>query len=159
MTRSVEAAAPGAVAAKSLQSKSKKWTPVEPLPEEISIDSLKQTVVLPALVRGNDDDDVVVQQTVLQDFVLGKNIHGTCLEITEPEMDDEVTGDRDAYMAGILARYRKTLVEKTKYHLGTSALQIVFLLHSLYRSSFTFQCFLFDNRFTFHHPCALLSCF
>lgn len=49
---------------------------------------------------------------------MGRNVHGSCLEITEPEMDDEVTGEKDAYMAGVLARYRKTLVEKTKYHLG-----------------------------------------
>jgi hypothetical protein len=40
------------------------------------------------------------------------------LEITEPEMDDEITGEKDAYMASVLSRYRKTLVEKTKYHLG-----------------------------------------
>ncbi|KAG0578732.1 hypothetical protein M758_4G043000 [Ceratodon purpureus] len=116
MTRTVEAAS--AVVERSF---SKKWAPtsqpVEPLPEEIPFESLQ--TVLPALVNGQDGeagDDVVVEQT--QDFVLGKNIHGTCLEITEPEVDDEVTGDRDAYMAGVLARYRKTLVEKTKYHLG-----------------------------------------
>jgi histidine decarboxylase len=86
--------------------------------EEIPLDSLK--TVLPALVSGQERDaageDVVVEQT--KNFVLGKNVHGTCLEITEPGVDDDVTGDRDAYMAGILARYRKTLVEKTKYHLG-----------------------------------------
>ena len=120
MTRTVEAAS--AVVERSF---SKKWAPtsqpVEPLPEEIPFESLQ--TVLPALVNGQDGeagDDVVVEQT--QDFVLGKNIHGTCLEITEPEVDDEVTGDRDAYMAGVLARYRKTLVEKTKYHLGVHAI-------------------------------------
>ncbi|CAM6104716.1 unnamed protein product [Calypogeia fissa] len=51
-------------------------------------------------------------------LVLGKNFHELSLAITEPEMDDEVTGDKEAYMAGVLARYRKTLVERTKYHLG-----------------------------------------
>jgi len=116
----VEAAAPKKVNVE--KSFSKNWTPVLPaeqLPEEILFDSLKKTV-LPALVNGQNGeagDDVVMEQT--KDFVLGKNIHGTCLEITEPEMDDEVTGDREAYMAGVLSRYRKTLVEKTKYHLGT----------------------------------------
>lgn len=105
-------------------SKSKKWTllsqPAEALPEEIPVESFK--TILPGLVNGQSEEaekDVVVEQT--KNFVLGKNIHGTCLEITEPEMDDDVTGDRDAYMAGILARYRKTLVEKTKFHLGTHA--------------------------------------
>lgn len=121
MTRTVEAAS----VVGGEKSFSKKWSPAsspgEPLPEEISFDSLK--TVLPALVNGQNGeagDDVMVEQT--QEFVLGKNIHGTCLEITEPEVDDEVTGDRDAYMAGILARYRKTLVEKTKYHLGAHAI-------------------------------------
>lgn len=80
----------------------------EPLPEEIPLDSLKS--VLPALVDGHVDHR--------KDFVLGRNMHSSCLEITEPEMDDEVTGEKDAYMAGVLSRYRKTLVEKTKYHLG-----------------------------------------
>lgn len=92
------------------------------LPEEIPFDSLKS--VLPPLVSRQDEEpaeDVVVEQT--NNFVLGKNVHGTCLEITEPGVDDEVTGDRDAYMAGILARYRKTLVEKTKYHLGGFSLR------------------------------------
>lgn len=83
----------------------------EPLPEEIPLDSLKS--VLPALVDGHVKDH-------RKDFVLGRNIHSSCLEITEPEMDDEVTGEKDAYMAGVLSRYRKTLVEKTKYHLGAS---------------------------------------
>ncbi|CAK9233000.1 unnamed protein product [Sphagnum jensenii] len=51
-------------------------------------------------------------------IVLGKNMHESSLEIREPEMDDEVTGEMDAHMAAVLARYRKTLVERTKFHLG-----------------------------------------
>lgn len=51
-------------------------------------------------------------------IVLGKNVHTTCLDVTEPEADDESTGDKDAYMASVLARYRKTLIERTKHHLG-----------------------------------------
>ncbi|XP_075509447.1 serine decarboxylase-like [Primulina tabacum] len=53
-----------------------------------------------------------------REIVLGKNVHTTCLEVTEPDADDESTGDKEAYMASILARYRKTLVERTKHHLG-----------------------------------------
>ncbi|KAK3030360.1 hypothetical protein RJ639_038316 [Escallonia herrerae] len=52
------------------------------------------------------------------EMVLGRNVHTTCLSVTEPDEDDESTGDKDAYMAGVLARYRKTLVERTKHHLG-----------------------------------------
>lgn len=53
-----------------------------------------------------------------RDIVLGKNVHTTCHAVTEPEANDEQTGDKDAYMAGVLARYRKTLIERTKHHLG-----------------------------------------
>lgn len=51
-------------------------------------------------------------------IVLGRNVHTSCFEISEPEDDDEVTGEREAYMAGVLARYRKSLLERTKHHLG-----------------------------------------
>ncbi|CAA6660522.1 unnamed protein product [Spirodela intermedia] len=40
------------------------------------------------------------------------------LRITEPEADEELTGDREAYMASVLAKYRRNLVERTKHHLG-----------------------------------------
>ncbi|KAG2314627.1 hypothetical protein Bca4012_065405 [Brassica carinata] len=53
-----------------------------------------------------------------REMVLGRNVHTTCLAVTEPESNDEFTGDKEAYMASVLARYRKTLVERTKYHLG-----------------------------------------
>lgn len=53
-----------------------------------------------------------------REIVLGRNVHTTCLEVTEPDVDDEVTGEREAYMASVLARYRKSLVERTKHHLG-----------------------------------------
>ena len=53
-----------------------------------------------------------------REMVLGRNVHTTSLAVTEPESNDEFTGDKEAYMASVLARYRKTLVERTKYHLG-----------------------------------------
>lgn len=57
-------------------------------------------------------------------FALGKDIHKTCLAITEPKLDDEVTGDRVVYMAGVLAPYYEKLVEKTKHFVGTPPLLI-----------------------------------
>jgi len=51
-------------------------------------------------------------------IVLGRNIHTMCLEVSEPDIDDEVTGEREAYMASVLAKYKKSLSERTKYHLG-----------------------------------------
>ncbi|XLR44511.1 hypothetical protein HN51_028637, partial [Arachis hypogaea] len=48
----------------------------------------------------------------------GKNVHTLCLEVTEPDADDEITGERDAYMASVLSKYKKSLTERTKHHLG-----------------------------------------
>ncbi|KAJ6685248.1 hypothetical protein OIU79_015334 [Salix purpurea] len=53
-----------------------------------------------------------------REIVLGRNVHTTCLEVTEPEANDEFTGDKEAYMASVLARYRKNLMERTQHHLG-----------------------------------------
>ncbi|XP_008781392.2 serine decarboxylase 1 [Phoenix dactylifera] len=53
-----------------------------------------------------------------REIVLGRNVHKLCFAINEPEADDEVTGEREAYMASVLARYRKSLIERTKHHLG-----------------------------------------
>ncbi|GAA0160521.1 hypothetical protein LIER_43523 [Lithospermum erythrorhizon] len=70
-----------------------------------------------------------------REMVMGRNVHTTCLEVTEPEDDDDSTGDKEAHMAAVLARYRKTLVERTKHHLGHAfflfILPIGFRLYSL----------------------------
>ncbi|BBN18075.1 serine decarboxylase [Marchantia polymorpha subsp. ruderalis] len=102
--------------------------PVASLPEDIPLDALK--VICPSDLgkeissSSEDEADVVTKangaasKVDSDTLVLGKNFHDFCLTITEPEFDDDVTGEKDAYMAGVLARYRKTLVERTKYHLG-----------------------------------------
>lgn len=97
----------------------------EALPDEISLDCLKN--VLPRLENdpGNGGCDA---RKDIKNFVLGKNMHGSSLEITEPDHDDEVTGEKDAYMASVLDRYRKSLTEKSKYHLGTQALTFALIL-------------------------------
>ena len=88
------------------------------LPDEISVDSLKS--VLPPMEAGQSGSgNGHVKDS--KNFVLGRDMHSSSLEITEPEHDDEVTGEKDAYMASVLARYRKSLTEKTKYHLGAEA--------------------------------------
>lgn len=68
---------------------------------------------VPPVVESNGEDG-----QSRREIVLGKNVHTMCLEVTEPDADDESTGDKEAYMASVLARYRKTLVERTKHHLG-----------------------------------------
>jgi hypothetical protein len=51
-------------------------------------------------------------------FVMGRNMHGSCLQITEPELNDKETGEKEAYMSAVLAQYKEILVERTKFHLG-----------------------------------------
>lgn len=74
----------------------------------------------PVAVNGeaNGDHSEGKRERERREIVLGKNVHTTCLDVTEPDADDESTGDKDAYMASVLARYRKTLIERTKHHLG-----------------------------------------
>lgn len=99
---------------------SKKWpapdmSPLaEPLPDEIPLLSLK-TVQLPTCHMYGQNGKPV-QKT--KGSVLGKAVHGTGLEITEPEIDAELTGELEAYMASILAWYVETVVEKSKCHLA-----------------------------------------
>ncbi|KAK7412107.1 hypothetical protein VNO78_03554 [Psophocarpus tetragonolobus] len=93
---------------------------VEPLPEDFDA-----TVVIvdpvPSAIVHNGLGKVEAQINKgkeRREIVLGRNIHTTCLEVTEPEADDDVTGDREADMASVLARYKRALTERTKHHLG-----------------------------------------
>ncbi|KAM1354458.1 hypothetical protein PS2_028594 [Malus domestica] len=47
-------------------------------------------------------------------------MHTTCLAVMEPGSNDDFTGDKEAYMASVIARHRRTLIERTKRHLGYS---------------------------------------
>ncbi|KAL6211250.1 hypothetical protein ACLB2K_016477 [Fragaria x ananassa] len=74
---------------------------------------------LPPVVTTNGDlIGKVAEDPKKREIVLGRNVHTTCLAVTEPDANDEFTGDKDAYMASVLARYRKNLMERTKHHLG-----------------------------------------
>lgn len=91
--------------------------------KEVAADSrLDLTTVaepVPPVVKSDDVDGAVNDgEEQKREIVLGRNIHTTCLAVTEPDADDESTGDKEAYMASVLARYRKTLTDRTKYHLG-----------------------------------------
>ncbi len=70
---------------------------------------------LPPVVASNGE---VNEKSKAREIVLGRNVHTTCLAVTEPDANDDFTGDKEAFMASVLARYRKTLVERTKHHLG-----------------------------------------
>jgi histidine decarboxylase len=54
----------------------------------------------------------------VREIVLGRNVHASCFAVKEPDADDEDTGEREATMAAVLARYRRSLTERTKHHLG-----------------------------------------
>ncbi len=100
----------------------------EPLPEEIPLEALKKTVLpspapaLPPVVMeitngcgggGSGDEHGRPRK-----FVMGRNMHGSCLQITEPELNDKETGEKEVYMSAVLAQYKEILIEKTKFHLG-----------------------------------------
>ncbi|CAI9781787.1 unnamed protein product [Fraxinus pennsylvanica] len=65
-----------------------------------------------------NDDASGIKGEMEREIVLGRNIHTDCWEVKEPDADDEVTGERKASMASVLAPYRRTLIERTKNHLG-----------------------------------------
>jgi histidine decarboxylase len=100
------------------------------LPDDFDVASIIKDP-LPPVVAENGIDKVEGQINAgkeRREIVLGRNIHTTCLEVTEPEADDEITGDRDAHMASVLARYRKSLTERTKYHIGLTIFALLILL-------------------------------
>lgn len=87
---------------------------VEPLPKEFDPTDVVEPV--PALdLEGVGGEEGSGKN---REIVLGRNVHTMCFTIKEPEVDDEVTGEREAYMASVLARYRRSLIERTKHHLG-----------------------------------------
>lgn len=92
---------------------------------------------LPPLAVSNNGLDLNGQQHVdsnqkgKREIVLGRNVHTSCLSITEPDANDESTGDKEAYMASVLARYRKSLLERTKYHLGFYLTLVLFSFEKL----------------------------
>lgn len=89
---------------------------VEPLPEEfdpVAVVANSETEQVSGVVATNNGANIKIRE-----IVLGRNLHTSCHVITEPDVDDELTGDREAYMASVLARYRKSLLERTKHHLG-----------------------------------------
>ncbi|XP_020111848.1 serine decarboxylase 1 [Ananas comosus] len=86
---------------------------VEPLPEEFDPKEIVEP--LPTESNGVGGEEGSGKR---REIVLGRNVHTMCFTIKEPDADDEETGEREAYMASVLARYRKSLIERTKHHLG-----------------------------------------
>ncbi|KAG7940971.1 hypothetical protein I3843_16G014200 [Carya illinoinensis] len=50
-----------------------------------------------------------------RDIILGGNVHTTCLTVIEPDANEEFTEDKEAYVASVLACYKKTFLERTNY--------------------------------------------
>lgn len=100
---------------------------VEPLPEEFDPKEIVEP--LPTESNGVGGEEGSGKR---REIVLGRNVHTMCFTIKEPDADDEETGEREAYMASVLARYRKSLIERTKHHLGIMVLLILHLLWLCY---------------------------
>lgn len=107
----------------AVEIQSEDFDPMAVIPEPVP------SVVLSNGDLGHEEGDDNKIHEKKREIVLGRNVHTTCLAVTEPEANDEFTGDTDAYMAGVLARYRKNLLERTKYHLG-----IAFFPHQISKS-------------------------
>ena len=68
---------------------------VEPLPEDfdataVIIDPVPSAVVDIGILK---EEAQINKGKEKREIVLGRNVHTTCLEVTEPEADDEVTGE------------------------------------------------------------------
>lgn len=71
---------------------------------------------LPAVVKDGEIEGE--EKRKRRGIVLGRNVHTSCLAVSEPDANDEFTGEKEAYMAAVLAKYRRILLERTKHHLG-----------------------------------------
>ncbi|KAG8092756.1 hypothetical protein GUJ93_ZPchr0012g22212 [Zizania palustris] len=60
------------------------------------------------------------QPLARREVILGRNVDTASFAVKEPEVDDDETSEREATMASVLALYRRSLVERTKHHLGMS---------------------------------------
>ncbi|XP_057973023.1 serine decarboxylase [Malania oleifera] len=84
-------------------------------PTAVVAEPLPPVVENNASINGEFDGE---EKKTRREIVLGRNVHTSCLAVTEPAANDELTGDKEAHMAGVLARYRKTLMDRSKHHLG-----------------------------------------
>ena len=89
---------------------------LESLPKDFD----QTTVINDLLLPVANDMKLVNGIEKPREIVLGRNVHSSCLEITEPDADDEVTGEREEYLASVLATYQKSMLERTKHHLGNN---------------------------------------
>jgi histidine decarboxylase len=85
----------------------------EPLPMELE----QSEAVAAALAAA--EEEAAAAAAGKREIVMGRNVHTSCFAVKEPDADDEVTGEREAAMASVLALYRRSLVNRTKHHLGT----------------------------------------
>nr|GEX89232.1 serine decarboxylase [Tanacetum cinerariifolium] len=97
---------------------------VESLPEDFD----PATSINDLLPPVTNDVKLVNRIKKPREIVLGRNVCASCLEVTKPDADDEVTGECEAYMASVLATYQKSLLEITKHHLGNNFLHLSWLI-------------------------------
>ncbi|GAQ86494.1 serine decarboxylase [Klebsormidium nitens] len=99
-----------------------KHGPASPLPREIELDRLREIVPLalapepehspaPAASQNGHHKEPVNYDT-------RRRVQAASLPVTEPVADAEGASDKEAYMAGVLAKFRMHLEERTRHHLG-----------------------------------------
>lgn len=110
----------GSIVAEAMRAEDVAAGKAEVLPEELDLGEVPEEAMAMGLPGAGNGFGGAVERSGRREISLGRNIHSTCFAVTEPDADDEETGDREAYMASVLARYRRSLVEKTRHHLGIS---------------------------------------
>ncbi|CAA7388441.1 unnamed protein product [Spirodela intermedia] len=108
----------GSIVADAMRAEDVAAGKAEVLPEELDLAEVPEEAVAMGLPDAANEFGGAVERSGRKDISLGRNVHSTCFAVTEPDADDEETGDREAYMASVLARYRRSLVERTRHHLG-----------------------------------------
>lgn len=98
-----------------------KLAPVAPLPKEIELDKLKAIVPQALAPESEEARSAALSQNGRREpsvYYARRLVQGASLPVTEPEADAEGASDKEAYMAGVLAKFRMHLEERTKHHLG-----------------------------------------
>lgn len=113
----------------------------EPLPEEFGPEKIVDPLPLANELNGFGEKERENNgiEKKKREIVLGRNVHTTCFSVVEPEADDEQTGDREAIMASVLARYRRSLVERTKHHLGICFFSLLLSFNLIFLIIFLLQ--------------------
>lgn len=96
--------------------------PTSPLPREIELDKLREIVPLALAPEPEHSPAPAASQNGHHrepvNYDIRRMVQAASLPVTEPVADAEGASDKEAYMAGVLAKFRMHLEERTRHHLG-----------------------------------------